>query len=307
MLSGGLDSVWALWRHLEDTNERIRTHHVHLVNRENRHLAEAQAVHSVLAYMSARGWRDRIVHSESTTKWGNLRHIPRDHHTWGYWAGVILSDPKNQGITRVIRTFHVDSVEGGPDSPMRARADDAWRRPIEFISERPIELVHPMIHMTKAQVIADLPADLRELCWWCRRPNGGRPCGSCHTCRQVNAALPNNPTPQFIEGSDIMPPEELVTLVALHSFHGLEGKIRRGSVFQATVGRAAYLKSRGLAKDAPQGEGSGEPGPTRDQAEPGPSRTSELPDPIHIGGGWYNVHGEKVQGKEAAQAALKGK
>lgn len=190
MLSGGIDSVYALYTHLTTTDAPIRTHHVHLRNWEGRDRAEAAAVQRVLGWARRNGYGDRITHTQSTTDFGDIRYLVRDHHTWGFWAGVILANPVNAGITKVIRTFHADSVREGVDSPARKRADDAWQRPIEFIAQRPIELVHPMIHMTKAEVVRALPAELRALCWWCRRPRRGQqPCHECHTCRQVDAAL----------------------------------------------------------------------------------------------------------------------
>lgn len=191
MLSGGIDSVWALWKHLTTTDAPIRTHHVHLHNWEGRAALEGEAVAKVLAWARDNGFARRVTHTESTTDFGSIRRIPRDHHAWGYWAGCIFfAEPD---LKRVIRTFHLDSVRAGVDSPERRRADEAWRRPIEFISQRPVELVWPMIHMTKAEVVRDLPDELLKLCWWCRRPNGRKACHACHTCHQVDAALKGAP------------------------------------------------------------------------------------------------------------------
>lgn len=294
MLSGGVDSVWALHQHLTTTTEPIRTHHVRLINWEGRARFEAQAVKKVLTWARKNGHAGRVIHSESTTDVGTLRWIPRDHHTWGFWAGFILADPRNAGITKVIRTFHKDSVEGGVDSPTRHRADAAWRQPIEFIARRKVELVHPMIHMTKAEVVRDLPPELLALCWWCRRPKGGRPCHSCHTCQQVDAALGRGSRPRQREETPVGETDD-VLLIALQSFNGLEGPIRRGRRFKASAARAQYLTTHGLAQEVQ------EAGPA-ERAVDGPTEFKPVQPPRHVGGGWYEVDGQKVKGKAAADA-----
>lgn len=293
MLSGGIDSVWALHNHLTTTNAPIRTHHVHLHNHERRAEAEAAAVQRVLNWVRERGWAHRVIHTSSTTDYGTLRWIPRDHHTWGYWAGVILADPRNASITRVLRTYHLDSAPGGADSPTRVRADEAYRRPIEFITNRPMELVHTMLHMTKADVIRSLPREVLALCWWCRRPRAGRECHECHTCKQVNAVLRWDATP---EGRTIMTTKEernTRTLVALRSFYGLEGRIKRGDTFQANAERTAFLIGRGFAKPLSVGPA--------EVAVTGPAETKPLV-PVHVGGGYYDVNGTRIRGKAAAEA-----
>lgn len=300
LLSGGLDSVWALWKHLTTTDEPIRTHHVHLVNSEHRHEAEAQAMHRVLHWMHAHGYGTRIQHTESTLNFGNLRWHPRDHHAWGYWAGSILADPKNRHLTKVIRTFHMDSVTDGIDGPTRQRADAAWLTPIQFISGRTdIELEHVMLHMTKADVIRDLPPDLRALCWWCRRPRAGRPCHECHTCHQVDAVIGKNPLSYYNERSVMAPTEPQVRLVALQSFNSFEGPIRAGREFSASEGRASFLTAKGLARRI---AAQGEPGPSENTKALGPSETKQTIEIVPTGGGWYTVGDQRVKGKAKAEA-----
>lgn len=194
LLSGGIDSVQALHARCA-AGERTRTHFVHLRNWEGRAAAEARAVRSALAWLDKR-YPGLVTHTSSSVDYGDLRYIVRDHNWWGLWAGVILANPRNERITKVIRTFHRDSVVGGLDSPAGRAAERGWREPIERLTarrSRPVELVYPQLGMTKAEIIAALPADLLALCWYCRRPRGGRPCHQCHTCEQVDAALAGQP------------------------------------------------------------------------------------------------------------------
>lgn len=191
MLSGGIDSVAALYKHLTETDEPIRTHHVKLLNWEGRARYEAVAVQKVLAWARRNGHSHRIIHSQSTTDYGSLRYIVADHHTWGYWAAIVLANPRSAGITRIIRTMHIDdSIRDGVVQPdKQGRIREAWEKPIELIAKRGIEFVWPLREMTKAQVIQSLPRELLEVCWYCRRPQRGKPCNECRTCKHVNDAM----------------------------------------------------------------------------------------------------------------------
>lgn len=188
MLSGGFDSAWALWK-LVEAGEVVRTHHVRLENAAKRADAEDRSVRRIYGWMRDEGFGHLIYPTRSIVNFGNLPYIPRDHHTWGYVAGVLLADPNEASITKVVRTIHKDSLADGPESSFMERVNDAWRRPIEFIADREFEFTFPMIHMTKAEVLLDMPESLRSLCWGCRNPSWGNPCGECVTCVQVNAAL----------------------------------------------------------------------------------------------------------------------
>ncbi|AER47556.1 QueC-like queuosine biosynthesis [Mycobacterium phage DS6A] len=189
MLSGGIDSVFCLWRRVQ-AGLPTRTHHVVLRDREGRHRVEAEAVRDVLGWLRDRGGADLIEHTESRVHFGDVRWIPQNYHLWAYWAGVLLAAPANRGITRVVIPRHADAFAGqAPDGPRGQRSDAAYLGHIELIAGRRPVLEYPIIGMTKADEIAAMPAELLRLCWWCRRPDpGGRPCRRCYTCRQVDAA-----------------------------------------------------------------------------------------------------------------------
>lgn len=89
-----------------------------------------------------------------------------------------------------------------------------------------------------------------------------------------------------------------VRLRALQSFAGLEGRVRRGTVFTAGEARAAYLTQKRLA------ERLDPPGPSEVQAT-GPSQNQAvLPEEVkELGGGWYEWNGQRFRGRAAAEAA----
>src|SRR5690606_29505274 len=88
---------------------------------------------------------------------------------------------------QLVRTFHRDSLVGGINTPAGQAAELAWRQTIDrLIPEREIEFLYPQIDMSKEEIIKSLPEGVLELCWYCRRPQSGKPCHACTTCRNVD-------------------------------------------------------------------------------------------------------------------------
>ncbi|HSH84344.1 MAG TPA: hypothetical protein VK979_04205, partial [Guyparkeria sp.] len=67
------------------------------------------------------------------------------------------------------------------------RFDRAWEM-FELMVRREITPVQPFYKYAKAEVLQDMPPELFEMCWWCRSPKAGKPCGRCKQCRNVNAS-----------------------------------------------------------------------------------------------------------------------
>lgn len=89
---------------------------------------------------------------------------------------------------------------------------------------------------------------------------------------------------------------------ALQTFTRLEGRVRRGQLFETNEEHAAYLATHRIAERA------GGPGETP-VAGPPPRR---LPEPTEVndevkavGGGWYEWRGKRYRGKATAEAAKK--
>ena len=94
-----------------------------------------------------------------------------------------------------------------------------------------------------------------------------------------------------------------VRMKALQTFNRLGGRVRRGREFTTSENHAAYLAARGLAERLPQPASTQAVEPEGEPVAPGPTETTA---PKHVGGGWYEVNGQRVQGKAAAQALLAG-
>lgn len=188
MLSGGIDSAWCA-NTLLTQGHRLRTHHVRLHDREGRQDVEDEAAARVVAWLAARHGAHRVRHTRSTVSWGDLPHVTFNYYEWAKWAGVVLADPACKHISRIVIPRHADAFRAGPGGPEARRSDEAYTTIASCVARRPVTLVYPMVHLTKAQVVCSMPPGLLDLCWWCRRPKEGRPCHTCHTCRQVDPAL----------------------------------------------------------------------------------------------------------------------
>jgi|SRR5690606_3936515 len=190
LLSGGLDSAYCLWKHVR-TGQPIRTHHVVLADHEGRQEVERVATQRVLAWVHAKvpGSRALIQHTESRVSFGDLRWIPKNYHLWAYWTGVIMAAPSGRAITDIILPRHSDAFAGGPTGPSARRSDTAYKGHVKLIAGREPVLRYPMAHLTKAQVIADMPQGLIDASWWCRTPRNGTRCHKCATCKLVDPAL----------------------------------------------------------------------------------------------------------------------
>lgn len=194
LYSGGIDSVQALYARAK-AGLPTRVHHVVLLNWERRAQYEKAAVRSTLAWIEKR-YPGMVEYTESGFDYGDLKYIVRDHNIWGLVAGIILANPKNAHLTKVLRTFHRDSVKGGLESPAGRAAERGWRESIDRLTvkrDEPVEFTYPQIEMAKGDIMAAMPAGLLELTWYCRRPRGGRPCHECHTCKQVDAVVAGEP------------------------------------------------------------------------------------------------------------------
>jgi 7-cyano-7-deazaguanine synthase in queuosine biosynthesis len=178
-LSGGIDSALCLWR-AQQEGRRVLTHHIVLATSRGRERHEAQAVDRILGWMP-----EPTEHVESSFGWGDLQRV-RDVHVWALFTGAILA--RRPAVGEVIVPTHADAFTT-MDEPWRQRSAEALDEIVYAVARRRPVYSRPLAGMTKAQIIAEIPDDLLDLCWWCRTPTvRGKPCHRCLTCRQVDRA-----------------------------------------------------------------------------------------------------------------------
>lgn len=191
MLSGGIDSVYVMYKALSEGRE-LHVHHIHLVNAEGRADAEARAVRRTLAWMR-RNNLTRFKYTESTMDYGSLRWLHKDYFSYALFIGMIMSDPANRDMDSFLHPRHSDAfnLKNGKVTYEQAseRANAALLGIPSLMARREIKMELPIGGMTKAQVIESCPPDLLKLAWFCRRPvrigSTFQQCNDCFTCKQV--------------------------------------------------------------------------------------------------------------------------
>ena len=177
--------VWALTA----TDEPVHVHHMHLINHEGRHEAEAEACRRIVAFCR-RKYRDFDT-SELTLDFSRTPWMPWDMLCVCFAAGQIVN--KRPDVVRLV--IGTCREEGH----WRQRWDHFYRM-VEGAAwpARAPELVLPFLHKTRAEEMAFLPKELRSMVWSCRRPvrthselapGGGSsyvPCGRCRACEMTD-------------------------------------------------------------------------------------------------------------------------
>jgi 7-cyano-7-deazaguanine synthase in queuosine biosynthesis len=186
-LSGGLDSVYVLYRWLSDNpGKRLMVHHCRLVNRHGRQPLETAGARGAVEWCRAQGLTN-FDYMETSIDAGDLRNLPYDEFLLTVLNGLILRDARYRDIPVLLVPTPKDEYVRLGDRLTRRR-EKSRRIRSEFVRTS-IRSRYPIEHMTKEQVLAACPPELRAVSWSCRSPKpGGERCHTCHTCRQIDAA-----------------------------------------------------------------------------------------------------------------------
>ena len=163
MLSGGIDSVYALWKVLTETDDDVLAHHINFVNSERRHVIEAQRCRKIVDYLRCRV-RD-FEYTESTLDHRNYAFFGYDMVAVGFEAGLVAQSYLFRKSRPVDRWTAGACVEEG--TAMQGR----WPHVLAccaancFPHEAPAYLQLPEV--TKQEEVDRLPRDLLELTWGC--------------------------------------------------------------------------------------------------------------------------------------------
>jgi len=196
MFSGGLDSTAVLVRLLTESKDDLRVHHIRMANLEGRAEAEQRAVESIVAWCQDRYRPFR--YSESGLDFSGLNAIPIDYLAVAYVACQVVID--TPGCARVaVGTLarDLDEIKRSVCANQRrvfSAMYECYRA--RKLGEPLVDWVYPVYALTKPQIAALLPPELRAMTWSCRKPvpipGGFRPCGVCKPCRarvDIGAAL----------------------------------------------------------------------------------------------------------------------
>lgn len=188
MLSGGIDSTYSLVRLLRESDDDIVAHHIHFINVERRHEAEAVACRRILDHLK-RTERE-FLFTESMIDRRRFRSFGMDYVAAGFEAGIVSSS------FSMDRGYPIDRWTGG--TCLEEELDNAGDDDVEQL-QHTLNCVAAASHPVPSPRFFQLPIiskrrqmeymgpELVSLCWTCRTPRwtpSGNPveCGQCKTC-----------------------------------------------------------------------------------------------------------------------------
>jgi len=186
MFSGGVDSTYLLVKFLKETDDEIIVHHVHLLNAEERHVAEARQCRMIVAF--CRQHYRPFRYTESAIDHRGLAFFGFDMVTVGFEAGIVAHGfftEHKRGVTRWL-AGHCEEEGSNPERLPHVLACVAancfpWEPP-EFHRHKAIR---------KADEYRYLDPELRKLVWTCRTPvkqeTRFMECGTCKTCQLMSS------------------------------------------------------------------------------------------------------------------------
>lgn len=176
-LSGGIDSTYCLWDALR-SGRKVISNHIRLISHEGRQDVEDTAAAGVVEWLRAQGfvW----THHTSTFDYGSIRPISLDLVIWGTFAGLLATERRRDRPTVTI---------SAPQGSAIITHGPRLQQIINYAAGRPVTLEWPIATTPKADLIAAMPPELLNLCWWCRRPQDSQPCHRCPTCRNVDRIM----------------------------------------------------------------------------------------------------------------------
>ncbi len=181
MLSGGIDSIYRLVKLLDETDDDVLVHHIHLVNQEGRHKVEAERVRKIVKWCESK-YR-KVKYSESGVDHRGFLFFGYDMVTVGFEAGIV-SHSFFAAHNRMPDRWMIGACTEEPRWLERWEHVKACLAANCFPQDPPEYFAFPTV--TKLEEVRYLPAELVEMAWTCRTPvvvdGEYTECGKCQTC-----------------------------------------------------------------------------------------------------------------------------
>jgi 7-cyano-7-deazaguanine synthase in queuosine biosynthesis len=195
-LSGGVDSAYYLYRWMkENPKDEILVHHC-LFNKSRKEV-EDKAAKAILAFFDKNGMK-KYRYVTTTFNRGTIKGAMMDVEVMGALSGLILRCYPS--VKTVLMSYcheetprirkHLATGKALKEFSAKERTG-VFMRGIEVFAKRPMNFVIPYMNKTKGQMLEELPKELREVLWFCRKPKDGKPCERCFNCRRVLPKLKN--------------------------------------------------------------------------------------------------------------------
>ncbi len=195
-LSGGIDSVYYLWRLLqENPDKKILVHHCLLF--ENRKKVEKKATDDVLEYFRSNNLAN-FEYTETKFSRMGIKGTIYDIEPLYFLSGMILKSHK--AISDVYIPICKEELAGSFKKLLKAGKSwvdhedpkDRFYKCMVYcntMARRKLNYHTPYWKKTKKDMIREMPQELFELTWFCRKPREGVACGKCFNCKRVHRAL----------------------------------------------------------------------------------------------------------------------
>ena len=193
MLSGGMDSTYLAWKMVKEKTPNLHLHHISIRNYVDL-LWEIQDSRTPLIIDYLKNiWND-FLYSESIFDFSGFRKIGWDSDVVLLFGQKIAQNYPKQRTKLIIGWNPSDMGRRVvAERAKRKVTSNLWEALVESANNRECidkKLHFPLIeqNITKAQMIAEMPRELLNLTWSCRRPKGENPCGKCHACKEIKEA-----------------------------------------------------------------------------------------------------------------------
>lgn len=193
-LSGGVDSVYCLWKFLESGQVPL-VHHCKLGNEYGIQTTPRRAEYEWKAIQDIREWFTKKGYPEfefvySSFDYGTVGWNGNDIEIVGFVNGMMLRKTASynlrgrdySNITKIVVSVNADDVS----SFGYLHRSTSRKFLTNKLAERLLDYVEPIKDRRKLEILLDMPEDLLDLCYWCRCPWGDRKnCGNCDPCAQI--------------------------------------------------------------------------------------------------------------------------
>lgn len=188
MLSGGLDSAYVLYKTLKDTQDNVWAHHIILKNLvEDRWKEELESTKKIVEYCK------KIRNfSYSQSEWGFYfkSYLGWDIDLVAFTAAQIIPNIFHYGKVTLVTGRVKEDDESSTSLSQTQYTQALWEAAIKKHERRvEKEISKPIRHMCKKEIIQDIPKELFDMVWYCRKSNEGKPCGRCRSCKDMKKAL----------------------------------------------------------------------------------------------------------------------
>jgi len=182
-VSGGMDSVYCLWKFLkENPKEYVLAHHIILKYKgPRREKEEKLACDNIVKWLRTHGLNN-FEYNESVFEYGNLLRPILDVQVVAFFSGIIFKDIAFSNIKTLIIPLRKNEY---------VKRETKIKLILNSLEISPLpEILLPILNSNRREMADKMPADLLALVNSCRRPINGRPCKLCPPCKEwIEAGL----------------------------------------------------------------------------------------------------------------------